>query len=138
MFAQKRCIIYTLRLNDMCLYTLYVFCLLVLQVGVVASATAPAFLPLPRSFNCHSNTVSTSSFFTANEKVKYECLASAVISNSRSLPAGAERQREHRLISILKLRVNNAIYPRSTCTSVSVQLWSQIRSLALFHNSFLR
>lgn len=100
------------------------------QVGVFASATAQGYLSLPRSFNCHSNTVITSSFFTANEKVKYECLTSTIISNSSSVPARAE----HRLISTWKTLVNYAVYPQTTCTSVSVQLWSQIRSLELFHS----
>lgn len=112
------------------------FCLLVPQVGAFASAAVQSFLPLPQSFNCHSNTVITSSFFTANEKVKYECLASTVISDSSSLSAGAERQREHTLISTWKPLVNYAISPQTTCTSVSVQLWSQIMSLALFHSSY--
>lgn len=56
--------------------------------------TKKSFLPSTSESSCHSNTVITSSFFTANEKVKYERLATAVICDPGSLPAGGEKERE--------------------------------------------
>lgn len=47
----------------------------------------PCFTSEP---SCHSNTVITLSSFTANEKVKYERLATAVICDLSSLPAGVK------------------------------------------------
>lgn len=84
-------------------------------------------LPSPTSEpSCHSNTVITSSFFTANEKVKYERLAATVIFNPSSLAARVEREREERLISTHKPPLNDAIHPQPTCTSVSTQPWIRL------------
>lgn len=69
--------------------------------------------------SCHSDTVITSSFFTANEKVKYESLATALICDPTSLPAGVEKGEGERLIPTHKPPLDDDIHPQPTCTSYS-------------------